>query len=354
MTIAGALESMPEAMTVSDLIEVAAIIVLMVGMSGLGVMIVVRANNRIGWLLTGGSLLFAYQYWAFIREPGPTEQWLSSSLGYMASLMFIPTVILLFPNGRLPSPRWRPVAWLGIGGATAGMLSILFAPTIYDTDVPTPFADVLPGTVLKALEASAILLIPFLLAVVGSLIVRYRRADTLQRLQFKMFAYGAAVALAGSLTSTVIGVGADQMIFGAISVMALPLAIAAAIMRYRLFDIDHLISRTVGYALVVAILALVYVVGAVWLPTQLIGEQSPLFVAGTTLAAASLFNPVRRRVIDRVDHRFNRSRYDAQHVISEFIEGLRDQIDVEQITTDALSVISTTMRPASAGVWVRR
>jgi hypothetical protein len=328
----------------------------MVGMTGLGVLIVVRANNRIGWLLCGGGLLLSYQYWAYIRQPGLMEQWLVAGVVFMASFLVVPTLILLFPNGRLPSRRWWPVAWLGIGGATAAMLSVLFAPTIYDTDDPTPFAGVLPDAVLTVLDTSTtILLVPFVVAVVVSPIVRYRRADSLQRLQFKMFGYGAAVALAGSLATNAIGLGGvDPVIPGALSMMALPVSITAAIMRYRLFDIDRLISRTVGYAVVVTIPALIYVVGAVWLPTQLIGEQSPLFVAGATLAAASLFNPVRRRVIDRVDHRFNRSRYDAQHVISEFNERLRDQIDVDQITADSVSVITRTMQPASVVVWVRQ
>jgi hypothetical protein len=356
VTIAGAVESIPETITASDVIEAGAIVVLMVGMTGLGVLIVVRANNRIGWLLCGGGLLLSYQYWAYIRQPGLMEQWLVAGVVFMASFLVVPTLILLFPNGRLPSRRWWPVAWLGIGGATAAMLSVLFAPTIYDTDDPTPFAGVLPDAVLTVLDTSTtILLVPFVVAVVVSPIVRYRRADSLQRLQFKMFGYGAAVALAGSLATNAIGLGGvDPVIPGALSMMALPVSITAAIMRYRLFDIDRLISRTVGYAVVVTILALIYVVGAVWLPTQLIGEQSPLFVAGATLAAASLFNPVRRRVIDRVDHRFNRSRYDAQHVISEFNERLRDQIDVDQITADSVSVITRTMQPASVVVWVRQ
>lgn len=136
--------------------------------------------------------------------------------------------------------------------------------------------------------------------------------------------------------------------------MALPLSIAAAIMRYRLFDLDRLISRTIGYAIVIAILALVYVAGAVWLPTQIIGEQSSAFVAGSTLLAASLLNPVRRRVIDRVDRRFNRSRYDAQKVIAEFSERLEDEIDVDQIAADSTSVISQTVQPESVRVWIKQ
>lgn len=354
VTIAGAVASTPEQITINDLVGTGVIVVLMVGMASLGVLIVVRAGNRIGWLLCLGSLLYATQYWLFIIQPGPTVQWLSGSFLYMASLLVIPTLILLFPDGRLPSRRWRLVAGLGIGGATAGMLSVLFAPTLFDSNDPTPLAGFVPDAMLTILDiATTVLLIPFLVGVVASLFVRYRNAEILQRLQLKMFGYGAAVALAGSLTTNVIGIASDLVIPGAISVMALPLSITAAIMRYRLYDIERLISRTIGYAIVIATLALVYVAGAVWLPAQIIGEQSSAFVAGSTLAAASLFNPVRRRVINRVDQRFNRSRYDAQKVIDEFSERLKDEIDVDQITADSTSVISRTVQPESVRVWIR-
>lgn len=354
VTIAGAVEAMPQTPSINDLVEAAVIFVLMVGMASLGVLIVVRARNTVGWLLCLGSLVFATQYWAFVAVTGPIAQWLFNSVGYTVGILVIPTLILLFPDGRLPSRRWRPVAWLGIGGGTAGMLSVFFAPTLFDSNEPTPLAGFLPDAMLTLLDtATTVLLLPFLVGVVASLIVRYRNAETLERLQLKMFGFGAAVALAGSLTTNVIGIGADMVIPGAISVMTLPLAIAAAIMRYRLYDIERLISRTIGYAIVIATLALVYVAGAVWLPSQIIGEQSSAFVAGSTLAAASLFNPVRRRVIDRVDRRFNRSRYDTQHVIAEFNERLKDQIDVDQITADSTSVISRTVQPESMGVWIR-
>jgi hypothetical protein len=208
--------------------------------------------------------------------------------------------------------------------------------------------------VLAFLDAATFGLLPFLVAVIASLIIRYRNAGTLQRLQLKMFGYGAAVALAGSLVTNLIALDElDPLIPGAISAMALPLSIAAAIMRYRLFDLDRLISRTIGYAIVIATLALVYVAGAVWLPAQIIGEQSSAFVAGSTLVVASLLNPVRRRVISRVDQRFNRSRYDAQKVIAEFSERLKDEIDIDQITADSTAVITRTVQPESVRVWIR-
>ena len=354
LTIAGAVASTPEQITITDLVEAGVIVVLMVGMSVLGLLIVVRASNRVGWLLCLGALLFAYQYWAFVSQPGPTAQWLSSSVGYTAALLLIPTVILLFPDGRLPSRRWTPVAWLGIAVAASGVIAVLLAPTIFGTNDPAPLAGVLPDAVLAFFDAATVLLLPFLVAVVASLIVRYRNAGTMQRLQLKMFGYGAAVALAGSLATNLIDLDEfDPLVPGAISAMALPVSIAAAIMRYRLFDLDRLISRTIGYAIVSATLALVYVAGAVWLPAQIIGEQSSAFVAGSTLVVASLLNPVRRRVINRVDRRFNRSRYDAQVVIAQFSERLEEEIDVDQITADSTAVISRTVQPESVRVWVR-
>lgn len=352
MTIVGPIESVQVTITAIGVIVVA---VLFVAICSLGVLIVVRAGNLIGWLLCTGGLLLAYQYWAWTRDLGPLEEWLGSSVGYTAGLLVVPTLVLLFPDGKLPSPRWWPVRWLGVGALTVGTLSILFAPVIWGTDDPAPFADILPGFLLTAFDIlTGILMILFLVVAVASPIVRYRRADPLQRLQFKMFGYGATVALAGHLAFSAIGLpGVDPVIPGAVSLMALPVAITAAIMRYRLYEIERLISRTVGYALVVGLLVLIYVIGAVWLPTQIVGGQSPIFVAGSTLAVAALFNPIRRRVIHWVERRFHRSRYDAEQVLAEFGDRLKDQINMDQITNDFIAVIRHTMRPSAAGVWIR-
>lgn len=189
----------------------------------------------------------------------------------------------------------------------------------------------------------------------ASPIVKYRRAaEGLVRLQFKWFGFGAVVASTGWLITQVIDY--DQInseIFGSISLMALPLSIAVAILRYRLFEINHLISRAVGYTVLVAGLALVYVAGAVWLPTRVVGERSPIFVAGSTLTVVTLFNPLRRRVIHAVDHRFNRSRYDAERVLNTFGERLKDQIDQDRIVEDSIAVIQRTIQPSAIGFWMR-
>lgn len=134
--------------------------------------------------------------------------------------------------------------------------------------------------------------------------------------------------------------------------LGFPLAIGASILRYRLYDIDRLISRTVGYAPIVGLLALLYSVGAVWLPSQMPGD-SPAFVAGSTLAVAALFAPLRRRVPSIVDRKFYRSRYDAIRVGEEFSSRMRDQIDLELLTRNLLSIVHETMHPSSVTLWVR-
>jgi hypothetical protein len=138
-----------------------------------------------------------------------------------------------------------------------------------------------------------------------------------------------------------------------VSMLAIPIAATLAILRYRLFEIDRIISRTVSYAIVIVLLAMVYAVGLTAL-TSLLDTNSPLAVAGSTLAAAALFNPLRRRVQRGVDHRFNRTRYDAERVMDGFTGTLRDEVDPDWVVTGWVSVVNDTMHPASAGVWVRQ
>lgn len=356
MTVAGVLASMPSAVTANDIFVGIIIFALLSGMAGLGVLIVERSGNLIGWLLSVGALVLAYQLWGTYRTVGLIEEWLGTSILYWASLLLVPLVILLFPTGRLPSRRWWPVWWLGGGGVLAATSSSLFAPTIWGSDQKAPWAGVMSETALTVLDVlSFVLFIPFIVAVVAAPIVRYRRAEGVERLQFKWFGLGAVVAFVGWLITQLIGYDqVDPEIPGAISLIALPLSITVAILRYRLFEINRLISRAVGYTVVVVALGLVYIVGAIWLPTRVMGEQTPIFVAGSTLAVAALFNPVRRRVIRAVDHRFYRSRYNAERVLDDFGERLKDQIDVDQIAEDSVAVIRQTVQPSFVSVWIRR
>jgi hypothetical protein len=191
---------------------------------------------------------------------------------------------------------------------------------------------------------------------VTSAVMRFRNAAGIERQQMKVFA--------GALTASIIGMALNLVLYEtgnelvanavfAVWVLVLVASIAVAVLRYRLYDFDRVISRTVTYAVVVLILAMVYVLGAVWLPTRIIGRQSTLFVAGSTLAVAALFTPLRRRVMKWVDRRFNRSAYDAQRVTEGFAARLRDQVDADRLAADWASVVSGTLEPSAVGVWVR-
>jgi hypothetical protein len=159
--------------------------------------------------------------------------------------------------------------------------------------------------------------------------------------------------LGGVLSVVGQGVGVDLGWAWSLAVATIPVAVTMAITRHRLYDIDRLFSRTLSYALVVGFLGLVFATGVVWLPSALDIGDTPLVVAGTTLAVAALFNPVRRRVQAGVDRRFNRSRYDAERVVEGFTWSLRDEVDPERVMDGWMSVVGQTMQPAAAGAWVR-
>jgi hypothetical protein len=181
---------------------------------------------------------------------------------------------------------------------------------------------------------------------IPAIIVRYRRADTLVRTQIRWVVYALLIMATSFLAISFSGDAAPDwvgiLLFLAM-IAVIPVSITIAITRYQLYEIDRLFSRTLG---------LVYAVGAIWLPTQLPGEQPPIFVAASTLAVAALFNPVRRRILDRVDRRFNRATYDAERVLDEFAADLNKAADIDQLTNDTVDVVNRTMQPASVGIWV--
>ncbi len=198
----------------------------------------------------------------------------------------------------------------------------------------------------------------FLLAIpaIVAVVLRWRRSNGDERMQLKWFSFASVLFIVGFL----ITVANDSLIdtdlatlASALGLSGLWLSIGVAVAKYRLYDIDRVISRSLSYTIVVALLGLVYSLGAIWLPTQLVGQQNSLFVAGSTLAVAALFNPVRNRIIHGVDQRFYRARYDADQVISEFSNVLRDEVDQERLVERWRSVVVETMQPSSIGVWVR-
>jgi hypothetical protein len=185
-----------------------------------------------------------------------------------------------------------------------------------------------------------------------SVIARFRRAGFVERQQIKwLLAATCVFAVAYMLGAT----SEDEWVWWVVSLAmaAIPLAILLAVLRYRLYEIDRIISRTVGYVLVIALLGAVYVAGAAAL-SSFLPDESPLAVAGSTLAVAAAFNPIRRRVQDWVDRRFNRSRYDARQVMDRFAGSLQGGVDSEEVVDGWVGVVSETMEPSSVGVWVRR
>jgi hypothetical protein len=261
-----------------------------------------------------------------------------SDAGYFLVLF----LLLLFPTGRLPSPRWRPVARLAVVGYIADVVGRAFAPGPIDEEwygpLPNPLGiEAATDLAPVALAVVTVLLLPTLLAAVASLLVRLRRAQGVERLQLKWFCYAAALfGAAGFVVVVFPSLGSPTvdtlMIMPAL--LALPVAVGIAVLRYRLYEIDRLINRTLVYGLLTALLGGVYasvvlVLASVvlvlgWLFGGL-GAQPPSWaIAGATLAVAALFQPARRRIQQAVDRRFNRRRYDAAKTVEAFSARLRD------------------------------
>jgi hypothetical protein len=275
--------------------------------------------------------------------------------------------VLLFPDGAPPSPRWRWMLWLYLatglvwmGGAFVLTVGAIFSNrTQVDAGGNLLLFD---GSAGSAAWWNTVQVVFFALLAVcwlGSLagqVASYRRASGERREQLKWLASGAAlalaavgldVALAGSRGAAAVAGG----VAGAVGYLALPACMGVAIFRYRLFDIDRLISRTLAYAVVTGLLVGVYA-GIVLLATRVVSINTPVAVAGSTLAAAALFSPLRRRVQRLVDRRFNRARYDADRTVAAFAAGLQDAVDLETARAQLCDAVSGSLEPAHVSVWI--
>jgi len=186
---------------------------------------------------------------------------------------------------------------------------------------------------------------------VASLVFRYRRAGTAERAQLKWLLYAGAVIVVAALASVLVASSNLQNAISTGAIALVPVAIGIAVMRYRLYDIDRVISRTVAYAIVTGLLAGVYA-GLVLLATQVLRLHAPVAVAAATLAAAALFTPVRRRVQQVVDRRFNRVRYNGDRMVEQFAAGLKDAVDLETVRADLAGAVSQALEPAHVSVWI--
>jgi hypothetical protein len=326
-----------------------------------------RPGNPIGWLLSGSGLAYALggsgQMLIHFSRTRTLGNWLGWT--WLVGLGLCVFVVLLFPSGSLPSRRWRPVAWVAGAGLAGWVLGNAFAPTILSADSPVPNPVGVtgpPGQIFTAMAGgSAALIGATSLAAVLSLVFRYRGAQAAERAQLRWLVYAGALTVAavvvGLLAERIIGTGSTasnlQNALGSGAAALLPLAIGIAVLRYRLYDIDRIISRTVAYAIVTGLLVGVYA-GLVLLATHLLRVHTPVAVAAATLTAAALFNPVRRRVQRRVDRQFNRARYDADQIAAAFAARLKDTVDLGSVRDDLTGIVARALEPAHVSVWISR
>jgi hypothetical protein len=327
-----------------------------------------RPENPIGWLLSATGLTYAVAVVGVLLAHLPRTVTLANWLGflYLLGIGLCVFVVLLFPTGHLPSRRWRPVAWAAGAGLAGWVLGCAFAPTIITASpaMRNPFGVTgSAGDIFKLMAEGGVVLIAAAgLAAVLSLAFRYRRARTPERAQLKWLVYAGALVVAAILLTVgpvewIMGPGnatnnlQNAIASGAVALIAV--AIGIAVLRYRLYDIDRIISRTVAYTIVTGLLIGVYA-GLVLLATQVLRIHGAVAVAAATLIAAGLFTPVRRRVQHRVDRRFNRARYDAETTVAAFAARLKDAVDLDTVRADLVTVVQAALEPAHVGVWTSR
>ncbi len=320
-----------------------------------------RPRHPVGWLLLALGWWFVYVYasWVLLAWRGAPAAVGSAVKDVTVVVLsaLIGFVLLLTPTGSLPSPRWRWWARVVAVAPLAGLVALALGPFREPGQAAAnPLAvRALAGPLLLVRGASfaaAGLAIP-----VGawSLLVRFRRAGGVERQQLRWLAVAAApVAVALAVLAAVALAGGEVSLdwLPGVCLVVLPLGIGAAILRYRLYDLDRIISRTLAYGLLTILLGGGYA-GVVLGLGQLLGRDSSLVVAGATLASAALFQPARRRIQAAVDRRFNRHRYDAAQTIQAFSARLREQVDLDSLAAELLVVVEQTMQPTSVSLWLR-
>ena len=343
-------------------------------------------DNAIGWLLGSIGLsvatsMFAEQYalYGVATAPGavPAAKAVGclASVGAFATVLLLFCIVLLFPDGHLPSPRWRPVLWAmvvvfaGWGTqqfqadttVTGGLTNAL---QVGDATYPNPVG-FLPrhGWYSDLLTVIFVLAILTVIGVVASVFARRRGASPERRQQLAWLGYVGALTvvwilsmgLANWLLPSNLNNGwLGELFWGLVvitPVAGIPVACVVAVLKYRLYDLGRIVSRTVSYAIVTGLLVGVYA-GLVLLATGLTGRTSPVAVAGATLAAAALFGPLRSRVQRRVDHRFNRARYDAERMLAAFAARLKEELDADAVTEDLARSVHTALGPAHISIWL--
>ncbi|HLY50910.1 MAG TPA: hypothetical protein VKR21_17100 [Solirubrobacteraceae bacterium] len=355
---------------------------LVVSTVGAGAILVARLPRHIvGWLLLVGGLSMAASTvaqavadYGLNEHPGsvPGAVWFAvlsnATSAYFVGLLggFTP---VFFPTGRLPSPRWRVVVILGLIATISLVFSSLFGPFAvgdYPAGVANPLAvGGVAGSFIAQLGTAGNLVgVIAFICVIASLVVRYRRAQGVERAQIKWFAHVGLVVvpllvlgiMTGSVSSGPLAAISELAWLCAIAGLALlPVTIGIAVLRYHLYEIDRLISRTISWALI-SVLVVGLFAGCVLALQALMApylRSNELAVAGSTLLVFGLFQPIRRRVQALVDRRFNRARYDAEATVAAFASRLRDEVDLDQLQAEVLATVRQTVEPSSVSLWLR-
>jgi len=330
-----------------------------------------KPANALGWVILGAAGFFALSedasYYTVadyrLGHGGLPLGWVAllAQPGWAPGITLLGLMVLLFPDGRLPAPRWRWLVWAyaAVAGLwIAGAVTITVGAIIGHHTRVDPGGNLLllTGTygaagwwnVLQAVFFP-LLTACWLVSLAGQ-VLSYRRSSGERRQQLKWLMTGSAVTGAGVGISALL-TGAVGGAFALTGFFALPVSIGVAVLRYRLFDIDRIVSRTLAYAIVTGLLVGVYA-GIVLLATRVVSITTPVAVAASTLAAAALFNPLRRRVQRAVDRRFNRARYDAGRTVAAFAARLQDTVDLDSVRDDLASVVRQALEPAHVSVWM--
>jgi hypothetical protein len=335
-----------------------------------------RPGNPLGWLFLAGALLSVLSqdasFYAVadyrLRHGSLPLGWVAvlAQPGWAPGIAVAGLAVLLFPDGQPPSPRWRWVLWvylaasaLWVGGALIASVGAIAGHHIrVDASGNLLVLSHPAGSAAWWGVVEAVFLPVLAICWLGSVaaqVLSYRHSSGERRQQLKWLAGGSALAAAGiplaaalSGRPGILGVVGD---IAGIGLLGLPVCMGVAILRYRLFDIDRLISRTLAYAIVTGLLVGVYA-GLVLLTTQVFRVHTPVAVAASTLAAAALFNPVRQRVQKAVDRRFNRARYDADQTVAAFAARLKDAVNLDSVRDDLAGVVHQALEPSHVSVWI--
>jgi hypothetical protein len=335
-----------------------------VACAGVGLLIISRRpDNMIGWVYALIALAFAAGEFAgsYASRPLPARVWVAllPDLAWIAAIPLGATLLLLlYPTGQPPSRRWRPVLWAAVVATGVAVVSSALTPGSmeYLPGMENPLGLERAGRVLDLVAQVAFgVVAAALFAAAGSLLVRWRRARGVERQQLKWLAYAAAMLVLLLVVGDFLPHGLFVVVSTSLTLL-FPLATGIAVARYRLYDIDRIINRTLVYGLLTGLLGAIYA-GTVLVLGQVfggVGENPPSWVvAAATLAVAALFHPARRRIQVAVDRHFNRRKYHAAQTVEAFAARLRDELDLDALSAELLSVVDQTIQPTLASLWFR-